>query len=141
MKTPLLFGLMLSVGAVQAAPYHVATNGSNTARGTMDQPFRSIQHAADRLQPGDTCVVHGGIYRETVRPANSGVPGQPIRFVAASNEIVVVTGLEPVTGWTRHDGHVYRAKHDAAVEQLFVDGRLMTPARYPNAGPDPFNPV
>lgn len=141
MKTRVILCLILLVNAVDAAEYHVATNGVDRARGTSDQPFRSIQQAADRLQPGDTCVLHGGVYRESVRPANSGLPGQPIRFVSASNETVVVTGLDPVTGWTRHEGHVYRAKLESVADQLFVDGRLMTPAQYPNAGPDPFKPV
>ncbi len=46
-----------------AAEYTVAPAGSDTAAGTRAQPFRSLQHAADVMQPGDTCVIRAGTYR------------------------------------------------------------------------------
>jgi hypothetical protein len=37
------------------------------------------------------------------------------------------------TGWTRHRDHIYRTVLTQDVWQLFVDGELMIPARWPNA--------
>lgn len=61
--------LLLSVGS--AEEYHVAAGGSDRAAGTADAPWRTIQTAADVIQPGDACIVHAGTYRETVRPGRS----------------------------------------------------------------------
>jgi hypothetical protein len=36
--------------------------------GTADRPLKSINAAAAVAQPGDTVLVHPGIYRECVRP-------------------------------------------------------------------------
>ena len=55
-----------------AKTYYVATNGNNNNAGTIDKPFQTIQQAAKIAQSGDTVAIRGGVYRETVRPANSG---------------------------------------------------------------------
>ena len=65
-----------------ATTYYVSPHGNDAWTGTQDRPFRSIQHAADLLQPGDTCLIRGGEYAETIRPAHSGAPGAPITFRA-----------------------------------------------------------
>jgi hypothetical protein len=60
--------------------------------------------------PGDTVLVHGGVYREWVRPRRGGVSdARRITYAAAPGERVVVTGSEPVTGWEREVGEVWRA--------------------------------
>jgi alpha-L-arabinofuranosidase len=57
----------------QATTFYVDTNGSDKNRGTEAAPFRTIQHAADRSQPGDVITVHGGFYRERVSPPRGGI--------------------------------------------------------------------
>ncbi|RCS23156.1 DUF1565 domain-containing protein [Phyllobacterium salinisoli] len=52
--------------------YYVATTGSNDNPGTARSPWRSIQHAVDHVQAGDTILVRGGIYNETVTVTASG---------------------------------------------------------------------
>jgi hypothetical protein len=42
--------------------FFVATTGSDTAPGTVDQPWRTIQHAADTLAPGQIALVRDGSY-------------------------------------------------------------------------------
>ena len=39
---------------------HVATTGSDTADGSAERPFRTINRAAALARPGDTVVVHAG---------------------------------------------------------------------------------
>jgi hypothetical protein len=105
--------------------------------GGREAPFRTIQHAADRLKPGDECRIKGGTYRETVAPANSGSAEGPIVFRAYENERVVISGCERVRGWQRVRDHVYKAKVSMGLgheNQVFADGRMMFEARWPNAG-------
>ena len=50
-------------------------------------------------------TIRGGTYREWVKPANAGRAGAPIVYQAAKGERVVITGADPVPGWTkRPDG-------------------------------------
>ena len=72
---------------------HVATDGANTADGSKGRPLRTISHAAELARPGDTVLVHGGEYREWVRPRRGGLSGsRRITYQAAPGEHVVIKG-------------------------------------------------
>ena len=75
---------------------HPAASDDNP--GTAALPFRTINAAARRLQPGEKVVIHAGLYRECVRPARGGAgPEAMIAYEAVSGERVVVRGSE---AWT-----------------------------------------
>lgn len=133
--------LLSATSAAQSAPtsYYVATSGSDTAPGTQQQPFRTIQHAAIVARAGDTVVVRTGIYRETVIPTASGTSDSPITFQAAQDEQVVVSGadLVPSDGWVK-DGEQWYApwpgdyvSANNQSDQVFVDGKPVNLARWP----------
>ncbi|MDQ2800092.1 MAG: hypothetical protein M3Y13_10665 [Armatimonadota bacterium] len=46
-----------------------------------DHQFRTIGEAAKGVAPGDTILIHSGLYRESVTIDKSGTAAQPIRFV------------------------------------------------------------
>src|SRR2546425_12223406 len=71
-----------------ARDYYVSTTGSDADAGTIDQPFLTIQKAASVMVAGDRTYIREGVYRETVRPANSGDQGAPITFQSYSGESV-----------------------------------------------------
>src|SRR5688500_8886051 len=90
-------------GRVLLSTYYVATNGDDANPGTaLDQPLKTIQEAAERARAGDTVLVRGGTYRETIKPARSGTADDPITFRPYNDEAVTVSGADPVTGWSRH---------------------------------------
>jgi len=77
--------------------YHVsqAPNASDENPGTAEAPFRTVSHAAQIAQPGDTVLVHAGIYRECVRPVRGGTgPDNMITYQAAPGEKVILRGSE-----------------------------------------------
>src|SRR4051794_9397114 len=41
--------------------------GDDSADGSMAKPWKTIQHGAERLKPGDTLYLRGGVYYEKVR--------------------------------------------------------------------------
>ena len=55
-----------------------------------DARFRSIAQAAKAVTPGDTVLIHDGVYREAVVIEKSGSSERPIRFVAAPMARVIV---------------------------------------------------
>ncbi|MGD8499687.1 MAG: right-handed parallel beta-helix repeat-containing protein [Phycisphaerales bacterium] len=116
-----------------AAEYFIATNGADGNFGSQEEPFRTIQKAADMMKPGDTCYVREGVYRQVVRPKYSGSTNKPIRFEAWPGEVVVLSGTKPIRGdWTLHEGKIYKTAVREAFDQLFVDGQMMIEARWPN---------
>lgn len=80
---------------------------SDNNPGTEDKPFKTISKAAALARPGDTILVHAGIYREWVAPACGGEAGRPVTYMGAPNEQVVIRGSEVYSGkWLPVNGHV-----------------------------------
>ncbi len=103
--------LVLAVGLThaQAPPgtasntiYYVAPNGNDANPGTLTQPWRTIQHAADSVGPGDTVYVRGGTYAEMVTFSTSGTAAAPLTFAAYSGETPVVSGDFTLAQGTSH---------------------------------------
>jgi|Deesub1362A_J573_1020465.scaffolds.fasta_scaffold00688_3 hypothetical protein len=88
----LLIPSHISPVSAQGNVYYVAPYGSDSNPGTMEQPFRTIQRAADIVQPGDTVYVREGIYNEEVTIKTSGTPNDYITFKAYPGETVVLDG-------------------------------------------------
>ena len=135
MPKPAIYFVLLLMHTAQAFPadYWVAPDGSDTASGNTEKPFRTIQKAADVANPGDTCIVRGGTYREAVTIRHSGTEDNPIRFVAAEGESVILDGTDLITGeWAHHKGGIYYTTVEGPVEQVFVDGAMQIEARWPN---------
>jgi parallel beta-helix repeat protein len=121
-------------------------NGSDSNTGTsLSTPFLTIQRAAQAALPGDTVDIRAGTYRETVTPKNSGTAAAPITYQAYNNEKVVIDGADLVTGWTSYSGNIYQSSSmnwtmGGQDDQLFVDGQMMTYARWPNTSLDVSHP-
>ena len=90
------------VAQAQARTWHVAQKP--LAGIDPNSQSRTIAESAARLGPGDTVLVHGGIYREQVAIDKSGLPERPITLRAAEGEHVVITGADRITDWSPVQG-------------------------------------
>lgn len=89
---------------------HVSVHGDDQGAGTVDKPLRHIATAAGIAQPGDTVVVHEGLYRESIHPPRGGLSDrQRITYQAAEGEAVEIRGSEVITGWVRVQSTVWRS--------------------------------
>jgi hypothetical protein len=84
--------------------YHVSQNNpraSDENDGTEEHPFRTINHAAQVVKPGERVWIHAGIYRELVRPRLSGEDqDRMIAYEAAPGEQVIIRGSRVIsTKW------------------------------------------
>ncbi len=113
--------------------YHVACESPFAADhnpGTPDKPFKTINHAAGILAPGEKVVIHGGHYRERVVPVRGGTgPDAMIAYEAAPGEQVVISGSRV---WAARfvPSNLYRRSEDRTVPiwmanpptESFIDG-------------------
>lgn len=73
--------------------YFVATTGVNGAAGGRLTPWRNLQYAADRVNPGDTVCVRAGSYNEVLTLTRSGsAVGGGIVFQAYPGENARIDG-------------------------------------------------
>ncbi|MBB1510599.1 right-handed parallel beta-helix repeat-containing protein [Tessaracoccus sp. MC1756] len=99
---------------------HVSKLGADSNEGTAESPLATVNAAAARALPGDTVVVHEGIYREWVRPPHGGLSNnRRITFTAAPGEHVVLTGSEEVADWEPVGEGVWRTAVDNTLFQGF----------------------
>ncbi|WP_406841586.1 discoidin domain-containing protein (plasmid) [Streptomyces sp. AHU1] len=139
-----------TAGVVHAAPeqptaltIYVSPRGLDTAAGTVEHPFKTLEHARDYVREmhtdtsGDIRVrLMSGTYRLsrtfTLNAEDSGHDDSKIVYEAAPGTHPVISGGKQVTGWEAADseGHVYKARvGDVDTRQLYVDGALQTRAR------------
>ncbi|GHT23131.1 hypothetical protein FACS189419_06660 [Planctomycetales bacterium] len=97
-----LLAILFFNAVCSAAEYHVAVKGNDNNSGTQQQPFRTINHAAQIAEHGDIVTVHAGTYREYINPARGGESDtKRIVYRAAEGEHVEVKGSERMTTWER----------------------------------------
>ena len=119
--------------------YHVAKHGSDSAQGTEQNPFLTINKAASVAVAGDTIIVHEGVYREWVKPKNAGLSEyRRITYQAAEGEKVVIKGSERIQEWEQVDGTVWKVQipneffgdYNPYIEEIFGDWVVYNPGRH-----------
>lgn len=110
--------------------YHVAQKhpqADDANDGGAERPWKTVQRAAETHRPGDTVVIHDGVYRECVRPFVGGTgPDRFVAYRAAPGERPVVTGADEWRVKWRNEGHrIWSAPYS----------RL--PWDWPEKGPEP----
>jgi hypothetical protein len=123
-----------------AAEYVVSPDGDDAATGRATAPWRTLGHAASVMQPGDRCLLRGGIYREAVKLQDkSATAEQPLSFAAWPGETPIFSGCDLVEGWERVRGDLWKAHCDWSLgefSQLFINGQPGFEARWPNKNND-----
>jgi hypothetical protein len=73
MKKFILFILLLILGGTgMSTTWYVSTTGNDSNPGTQTQPWKTIQHGIDVAVAGDTVLIRGGVYLESLAFGNSG---------------------------------------------------------------------
>jgi hypothetical protein len=72
--------------------YYVSPGGSTDGTGSRDDPLRSIQHALEFAEPGETVHVLPGRYRERVATVRAGEPDAPITITGPPDAVYVGGG-------------------------------------------------
>ena len=97
---------------------NAATGADDTNPGTEEQPFNTVQHAADAAKPGDTIYVMAGKYHERVEGKAGGAEGEPVAFVAIPRRSATVDGFDLEASYIRVEGFEITAGKPATAVQL-----------------------
>ncbi|MCG5057592.1 MAG: right-handed parallel beta-helix repeat-containing protein [Limnoraphis sp. WC205] len=92
--------LTQSSTATEKPVYYVSPQGNDANLGTFEQPWATIQKAAETLTPGDKVFIRGGTYRisERIYPRNSGTENQWIIYAGYPGETVIIDGDDVYVG-------------------------------------------
>ncbi len=113
-----LVALGLFAPLASAETYYVAASGDDGNPGTLSEPWRTLQHAADTIGPGDTVEVRGGNYAGMYLDT-SGTAAQPIVFEAYQNETPSIVADNAITP----DGINLEGASWVTVQGFTVNGR------------------
>lgn len=86
--------------------YYVSPNGSDSNSGTSPStPFKTIQHALNVAQPGDTIHLAPGDYYEDVVTVRHGLPNAPITITGPADAVLRGAGTSSRIFQIFHDYH------------------------------------
>jgi hypothetical protein len=105
-------------------PRHPAAT-DEPAWGYPGVPMASLAKALEMAESGETVVLRGGVYRETLKPRNDGVVVR-----AMKGEIVVMSGADVVDGWQRTARGSWTAPLADEPKKLLRDGQPWTEFTY-----------
>lgn len=87
--------------------YYVDQKAAFNGNGSKAAPFKTINQAAAIAMPGDEVLVLPGVYREYVCPVHAGTEDMRITYRSTEPLGAVITGAEPLSGWTRYNDSVW----------------------------------
>ena len=123
-------------GSPSGTSFYVSPAGNDSNPCSLSQPCQTIAHVQSVVQAvilaGLTAPVNvylrAGTYQQGVGlafgPADSGVSGKPITWQSYTGEVAVISGGQPITGWSLYSGGIYRAYAGWDFRQLYVNPGL-----------------
>ena len=91
-------------------------------------PLASLAKACAIVQPGETIVLRGGVYREVLAPKNDGVTVR-----AMPGEKVTISGADLIGGWRRERDGSWSAPMAAEPKKVLRDGQSWSEFSYDQA--------
>ena len=89
---------------------YVDASARTVGNGSKESPFRHINDAAQIARPGDEVLVYPGMYREYVNPLFAGTEENRIVYKSVEPLKAVISGAEPVKGWTKYEGDTWTVR-------------------------------
>ena len=140
----LLFVLLffLSVGCSTKSEFYVSPEGNDTNRGTKHNPFLTVERAQkavlDNPKVHNTIWLKNGIYRLqkpiVFEVASKGSRNSTLGIKATPGAKVVISGGRLLKGWEKNKNGIWvsELKTKSSPNELFIDGKRATRARFPN---------
>jgi hypothetical protein len=119
---------------INAVTYYVKQGGSDQQNGRSDSAaYATLAKAASSARSGDVISLRrGDVFRESI----SLPDGVSLKDYGTETRLPAISGAIEITGWTQwpNNGLVFSASVNKPIINLFVNGKLLRIARYPNSG-------
>jgi parallel beta-helix repeat protein len=127
---------------VEAIPatYYISNNGNDKNNGLSPlYPWRTVIKLNSMMRefsPGDVILFERGSYFVgQINVGCSGNDNEPVTFGAYGAGIdPVISGSLPLRNWTLDKNGIYKSQADTTIRNLFINGKQLILARYPNSG-------
>ena len=133
-----LGGLMLISLSSAAAVYYVSAEGNDQNPGTSPgMAWKTLEKVNSFTpKPGDQILFRrGDSWEGSITVGMWGFEGRPLLYGAyGSGPKPRIYGSVSISQWTKHAENIFKAKAPGDVNQLFIDGARMRPARWPDSG-------
>jgi hypothetical protein len=132
--------LFLFTGNSFSTVYYISASGNDsnngTSPGTSWQSLSKVNSVMPSAVAGDQFLFNkGDTFYGQVTITKTGSLGNEIIFGSyGSGNPPIFSGKKIITGWTQHSGSIYKAAFSDSINHIYVNGKLMTIARYPNTG-------
>jgi hypothetical protein len=134
----ILLTFLLQVTCALSKEYYIANKGNDNANGlSPEKSIRTIQKLNElTLRPGDKVFFRSGDYfTGTIRIESSGRDGKPIVFSSyGEGDKPVISGSFIINSFSKEKENLFSANCEKNVRYLFMNGNLLTLARYPDSG-------
>lgn len=127
-----LFNFFISLNFGHTRSFYVSLKGKNTNTGSFKNPFYSIQFASNKLKPGDTLFIRGGVYTENCNLKIFGTKENRIFIQNFKKERVELKTRSYNLIWKPFKKHIYRAKINSKITQVFLLDKPVMQASFPN---------
>ncbi|MEK7414156.1 MAG: right-handed parallel beta-helix repeat-containing protein [Planctomycetota bacterium] len=137
----LTVGLSASVLAAEYVVDQRHAKASDDNAGNAAAPYKTIAKAVGLAQAGDTVLIKGGDYRESIEVKNTGTAEQRLTIKGAPGERVLINGADEITGWKKcskedtrgnpNTDNIYFTELDWEPRDLYVNGYRQVLSRWP----------
>jgi hypothetical protein len=119
------------LAASKGKTFYVSTQGSDSAPGSRARPWRTLQHALDRLRPGQRALVRVGTYAGGLTASRRATARAPITLAAAPGSRPLIEaprsggdtyGIEITGTFFRLHGFVLERAHGTSSADVYVEG-------------------
>ena len=121
-----------------ATNYYVSAAGNDSNSGTTpEQAWLSLERVNNFTpKPGDSILFRRGDEWNGSITANIwGMEGRPVVYGAyGTGPKPKIYGSQQIVGWEKHSENIYKARFENKINQLFLNGTRLRPARWPNSG-------
>ncbi|MDX2111803.1 MAG: right-handed parallel beta-helix repeat-containing protein [Verrucomicrobiota bacterium] len=131
-------GLFVLASPLAAVDIHVANGGADTAEGTAIAPLATVAAGISKAVAGDrVLLLRGDTFREGALSQSKKITLSA--YGDAAEALPIISGSMIVTGFTPYNQNaaIYTSTvkpGGSGVQQVYVNGRFCTLARYPNTG-------
>ena len=121
---------------IEAKEVYVSLSGNDSNTGTLNSPYKTFAKAVSVMNPGDVCIIRGGIYTEELSVKKNGTSNAYLTFKAAEGEEVHINATKTLSNWQLHSGNIYKVNVTMNIESQFRavyhNNSYMDLARWPN---------